>query len=147
MPDVLQVITYVIPADTFVTVLRAIYLKGVGIGAIAGAGSDAAIFALFILPMHPGNYGRLSYERQSLRFRYEPSASAVQQTASNEYSAGTRPHLRASKGTIAESLNWIRTCSQGIHSNKAHTVRIYVFCSLPLCFSSWYLVGEPLGRA
>lgn len=48
MPDVLQVITYVIPARHFVTVLRAIYLKGVGIGAIAVPVAMLAIFALFM---------------------------------------------------------------------------------------------------
>ena len=48
MPDVLQVITYVIPARHFVTVLRAIYLKGVGIEAIAVPVAMLAIFALFM---------------------------------------------------------------------------------------------------
>jgi drug efflux transport system permease protein len=48
MPDVLQVITYLIPARHFVTVLRAIYLKGVGIGAIAVPVAMLAIFALFM---------------------------------------------------------------------------------------------------
>ena len=48
MPDALQVITYVIPARHFVTVLRAIYLKGVGIEAIAAPVAMLAIFALFM---------------------------------------------------------------------------------------------------
>ena len=48
MPDALQVITYVIPARHFVTVLRAIYLKGVGIEAIAVPVAMLAIFALFM---------------------------------------------------------------------------------------------------
>jgi len=34
MPDILQIVTYVIPARHFVTILRAIYLKGVGLGAV-----------------------------------------------------------------------------------------------------------------
>ncbi len=48
MPDVLQVVTYLIPARHFVTVLRAIYLKGVGIGSIAVPVAMLAIFALFM---------------------------------------------------------------------------------------------------
>ncbi|MGB6064268.1 MAG: ABC transporter permease [Desulfomonilaceae bacterium] len=48
MPDVLQIITYLVPARHFVTVLRAIYLKGVGIGALAVPVAMLAIFALLV---------------------------------------------------------------------------------------------------
>lgn len=48
MPTVLQLITYVIPARHFITVLRAIYLKGAGIEAIAVPAAMLTILALFI---------------------------------------------------------------------------------------------------
>ncbi len=48
MPAVLQAITYVIPARHFVTVLRAIYLKGVGLEAIAIPVLMLLIFAFLI---------------------------------------------------------------------------------------------------
>jgi ABC-2 type transport system permease protein len=48
MPSILQAITYVIPARHFVTVLRAIYLKGVGLEAIAIPTLTLLIFAILI---------------------------------------------------------------------------------------------------
>jgi ABC-2 type transport system permease protein len=44
MPEVLQWLTYVVPARYFVTVLRAIYLKGVGLEILA---IEAALLTLF----------------------------------------------------------------------------------------------------
>jgi ABC-2 type transport system permease protein len=44
MPGLLQVITHVIPARYFVTVLRGIYLKGVGLAVLW---SEALFLALF----------------------------------------------------------------------------------------------------
>lgn len=34
MPAVIQVVTYIVPARYFVTILKGIYLKGVGIGVL-----------------------------------------------------------------------------------------------------------------
>jgi ABC-2 type transport system permease protein len=48
MPEALQIITYVVPARHFVTILRAIYLKGVGIEAILVPFVTLVIFALLM---------------------------------------------------------------------------------------------------
>jgi drug efflux transport system permease protein len=51
MPKALQFITYIVPARHFVTVLRAIYLKGVGIEAIIIPTLMLTIFALVLTAM------------------------------------------------------------------------------------------------
>jgi ABC-2 type transport system permease protein len=48
MPDALQVVTYIIPARHFVTVLRAIYLKGVGVEAVLAPFLMLVFFAVFL---------------------------------------------------------------------------------------------------
>jgi len=48
MPEALQIVTYVVPARHFVTILRAIYLKGVGIEAIIVPFAMLVIFALLM---------------------------------------------------------------------------------------------------
>ncbi len=48
MPPVLQVITHVIPARYFVTILRGIYLKGVGLRVLAGEVLFLALFGLLV---------------------------------------------------------------------------------------------------
>ncbi len=45
MPRVVQIITYVVPARYFVTVLKGIYLKGVGLEILAGPAALLAAFA------------------------------------------------------------------------------------------------------
>jgi ABC-2 type transport system permease protein len=58
MPKALQIITYVVPARHFVTVLRAIYLKGVGIGAIMIPTLMLAIFALILTALAARKLGK-----------------------------------------------------------------------------------------
>ena len=45
MPAVIQWITYFVPARYFIAVLKAIYLKGVGLTALAGEGFLLVVFA------------------------------------------------------------------------------------------------------
>jgi ABC-2 type transport system permease protein len=45
MPRVVQIITYVVPARYFVTILKGIYLKGVGLEVLAGPAALLAAFA------------------------------------------------------------------------------------------------------
>ena len=46
MPHVIQLVTYLIPARYFVTVVKAIYLKGVGLEILAGEAVFLSVFAL-----------------------------------------------------------------------------------------------------
>jgi ABC-2 type transport system permease protein len=48
MPDILQIVTYIIPARHFVTILRAIYLKGVGLEAVLVPFLMLVFFAVFL---------------------------------------------------------------------------------------------------
>lgn len=58
MPKALQILTYVIPARHFVTILRAIYLKGVGIGAILIPTLMLTIFALIVTAIAAKKLGK-----------------------------------------------------------------------------------------
>jgi len=46
MPQVIQFFTYLVPARYYVTILRGIYLKGVGLEALAVQAAMLAIFCL-----------------------------------------------------------------------------------------------------
>lgn len=48
MPKVIQIITYVIPARYFVTILKGIYLKGVGLEILA---LEAGLLTIFGVAM------------------------------------------------------------------------------------------------
>ncbi len=56
MPDALQWITLIVPARHFVTVLRAIYLKGVGLEAIAVPVLALFVFALGLTALAAGKF-------------------------------------------------------------------------------------------
>ncbi|GJL68926.1 MAG: membrane protein [Nitrospirales bacterium] len=49
MPNVVQVITYIIPARYFVTILKGIYLKGIGLEILALEAALLAIFGFLVL--------------------------------------------------------------------------------------------------
>jgi len=51
MPRVVQIITYVVPARYFVTILKGIYLKGVGLEILAGPAALLAAFAAAMLSL------------------------------------------------------------------------------------------------
>lgn len=51
MPPVLQIITYVVPARYFLTALRAIVLKGVGLAVVWGDLLALSVFAVFVLTL------------------------------------------------------------------------------------------------
>ena len=46
MPTVVQWITYLVPARYFITLLKAIYLKGAGISVLAGDGLLLVVYAI-----------------------------------------------------------------------------------------------------
>lgn len=54
MPDILQAITYVVPAQHFITILRAIFLKGAGFWAIALQTLALFIFAFIMTALAAG---------------------------------------------------------------------------------------------
>jgi ABC-2 type transport system permease protein len=54
MPAVIQAITYLVPARYFVALLKAIYLKGVGVGVLAGEGFLLVAFAASMLLLAVG---------------------------------------------------------------------------------------------
>jgi drug efflux transport system permease protein len=54
MPTVIQWITYLVPARYFIALLKAIYLKGVGVTMLAGDGSLLVIFAASMLVLAVG---------------------------------------------------------------------------------------------
>ena len=51
MPRAIQLVTYLIPARYFVTVLKAIYLKGVGLEILAGEAVFLAVFAVLAVAL------------------------------------------------------------------------------------------------
>ena len=54
MPAVIQAITYLVPARYFIALLKAIYLKGVGIRVLAGEGFLLVVFAASMLVLAVG---------------------------------------------------------------------------------------------
>jgi ABC-2 type transport system permease protein len=54
MPAVIQAITYLVPARYFVALLKALYLKGVGISVLAGEGFLLVVFAASMLLLAVG---------------------------------------------------------------------------------------------
>ena len=54
MPAVIQAITYLVPARYFISLLKAIYLKGVGISVLAGEGFLLVVFAASMLLLAVG---------------------------------------------------------------------------------------------
>ncbi|MCX5872812.1 MAG: ABC transporter permease [Deltaproteobacteria bacterium] len=58
MPVALQYFTYIIPARHFITILRAIYLKGVGWEAILGSTLALVIFAFFVTALAARKLGK-----------------------------------------------------------------------------------------
>jgi ABC-2 type transport system permease protein len=51
MPAVIQAITHLIPARYYVTILRDIYLKGVGLGVMAGEAALLAVFCVLVIAL------------------------------------------------------------------------------------------------
>jgi ABC-2 type transport system permease protein len=51
MPAVIQAITHLIPARYYVTILRDIYLKGVGLGVMAGEAGLLAVFCVLVIAL------------------------------------------------------------------------------------------------
>jgi ABC-2 type transport system permease protein len=54
MPAVIQAITYLVPARYFIALLKALYLKGVGISVLAGEGFLLVVFAASMLLLAVG---------------------------------------------------------------------------------------------
>jgi ABC-2 type transport system permease protein len=51
MPAPIRVITHIITARYFVTILRGIYLKDVGLGVMAGEVALLAVFAVIVIAL------------------------------------------------------------------------------------------------
>lgn len=60
MPESLQYFTYIIPARHYITVLRAVYLKGVGWDAIILPTFALVVFALFVTTLVARKLGKYS---------------------------------------------------------------------------------------
>jgi drug efflux transport system permease protein len=56
MPTVIQWITYLVPARYFITLLKAIYLKGVGISILAGDGFLLVVYAAGMILLAVGMF-------------------------------------------------------------------------------------------